>query len=156
VARARTLDMGRGRVSLPRNMPKRLQPAQDGHPTFPLGEAPDLAPLRRLLAIAGPEASTLLSQLAADPAADRTRLLQGAAGPDLPALRLAAHGIVALAGTAGDQALADLARTLKTVASDEAPARGEATRLAQKLAIGTATLISLLATEAERLCRVPR
>lgn len=82
----------------------------------PMMAAPDvqpLDPLMQLARMAGPEtAGELFRQLAADLETTRTGLAQAAAAGDLVALGRHAHVLMALAGTAGDGALRDLAQGL--------------------------------------------
>ncbi len=121
------------------------------HSSCPSGaNAFDPATLRRLLALAGAEAAPLLRQFIADLRSERDRLRAGIAGPDIPGLRRAAHGIIALAGTAGDDALAEVARALHATTTGEADPQS-APDLAQRALAGVEALMRAIAAEGVRL-----
>lgn len=114
------------------------------------GDPPfDPTTLRRLVDLARTDAAPLLRQLAADLGTERDRLIAGAQEADLPGLHRAAHGIVALAGTAGDVALADLARSLQDAAGGPAPVE-PTLRLARRVAAWVERLIAAVAAEGRR------
>jgi hypothetical protein len=84
---------------------------------MPMNRMIDLAPLDRLLLLAGKAgAPALISALLGDLRTTRAGLELAWNGPDFAALRTNTHVLVALAGTVGDGDLQDLAQRLNSAA----------------------------------------
>ena len=82
----------------------------------------DIAPLRRLLLMAGPvEMPAIIAAFLDDLKSTETGLASAWNGPDCAALRMHSHVLIALAGTVGDIDLQADAQRLNALAHDQDP-----------------------------------
>lgn len=105
-------------------------------PTHSNDPAIDLAPLHRLLQMAGTDgAPALLAALVDDMKSAQTGLDAAWSGPDYTLLRGHSHILIALAGTVGDSDLQTLAQQVNDAANDQDSERIAVMRLIVKHAI---------------------
>jgi two-component system, OmpR family, aerobic respiration control sensor histidine kinase ArcB len=117
---------------------------------MPVGRTIDIAPLNRLLHLAGPsDAPALTAALLLDLRSTEAALDQAWNGPDFAALRAQAHVLIALAGTIGDTELQKLAQRLNVTA--HAQNLSSLMEMKQKTMAGLADLIGVLLQQQHRL-----
>jgi two-component system, OmpR family, aerobic respiration control sensor histidine kinase ArcB len=117
---------------------------------MPVGRTIDIAPLNRLLNLAGPsDAPALTAALLVDLRSTEAGLEQAWNGPDFAALRAHAHVLIALAGTIGDTELQNLAQRLNITA--HAQNLSSLMEMRQKIMAGLGDLIGILVQQQLRL-----
>lgn len=118
--------------------------SRNTNPAMPIARIIDIAPLNRLLVLAGPtDAPVLIAALLGDLQTTQIGLDLAWNGPDFAALRAHSHVLLALAGTIGDTELHSLSQRLNMSAHDQN--LDDLTEMKPKTMDGLADLIGLLA-----------